>query len=324
MRRRELLTIIGGMAITWPLAGRAQEAGRIYRVGVLNPIPRGSPPDMAVLGGLRQHGFIEGQNLAIDYRNYAIRPDLVSEYAAELMKAQPDVVVAAGEPAIRAAQQATKTIPILGFADDLVGAGLVSSMARPDGNTTGLSLLASELDGKRQEILIEAVPGLRRIAALADSNRAAVAKLDALQEAARARNIELSVFRIVRGEEIGAAVDAAKASGAAGLNVLASPMLHANRQFIIDRVAALRLPAIYQWPETAEEGGLIGYGPRLIEIDREIYARQLVQLLRGVEVADIPVEQPTKFELQVNLKTADLLGFTVSQALLTRADKLIE
>jgi putative ABC transport system substrate-binding protein len=164
---------------------------------------------------------------------------------------------------VHAAQQATKTIPIVAVTDDMVGTGLVSSLARPDGNTTGISILAGELDGKRQEILIEAVPGVRRIATLADSKVTLVAKLEALQEAARARNIELSIYRIASGEEIAAAIDMAHASGSAALNVLASPLLWAYRRVIMDRAAVLRLPAMYQWPEMAEEGGFVAYGPRI-------------------------------------------------------------
>ena len=181
-------------------------------------------------------------------------------------------------------------------------------MAHPDGNTTDVSILATELDGKRQEVLIEAVPGLRRMAALADTNTTPIAKLQTLQKAAAARNIALSIHRIAKGEEIAAAIDMAKGSGATALNVVASPMLFANRHLIIDSVAALGLPAIYECPEMAEEGGLVAYGPRLIDIFREIQARQLAQLFRGVKPADIPIEQPTEFELVINLKTAKALG----------------
>jgi putative tryptophan/tyrosine transport system substrate-binding protein len=225
---------------------------------------------------------------------------------------------------VRAAQQATKAIPILAITDDMVGEGVVSSMARPTGNTTGVSILATELDGKRQEILIEAVPGLRRMAALVDSNTTTVARLNDLQEAARARNIELSIHRIAKGEEITAAIEMVKASGATALNVLASPMLDSYRHLILDSVAALRLPAMYQWPETAEEGGFAAYGPRFTQIMSELYARQLTQLLRGAKVADIPVEQPTKFELVINLKTADAVGVAVPAGLVARADKVIQ
>jgi putative tryptophan/tyrosine transport system substrate-binding protein len=210
------------------------------------------------------------------------------------------------------------------MADDMVGEGLVDSLARPNGNTTGLSIFAGELDGKRQEILIEAVGGLRRMAALADADNTTVAKLDALREAARAHNIELSIHQVAGGGEITAAIDMAQTSGAAALNVLASPLLYATRKLIMDRANALSLPAIYQWPETADEGGFAAYGPSLIEVFREPYGRQLVQLLRGVKPADIPIEQPTKFELVINLKTAKAMGVTVPESLLARADKVIE
>jgi putative tryptophan/tyrosine transport system substrate-binding protein len=209
------------------------------------------------------------------------------------------------------------------MADDMVGEGLVDSLARPNGNTTGLSIFAGELDGKRQDILIEAVGGLRRLAALADTNATPAAKLDALLEAARARNIDLSFHRIVKGEEIAAAIDAAQESGASALNVLASPMLFGNRRLIIERVAALRLPAIYQWPDTAEEGGFVAYGPRFAKLF-ELLAQLAGRLLRGIKVADIPVEQPTKFELAINLKTAKALGLTIPETFLQRADEVIE
>ena len=322
MRRREFIAVLGGAA-TWPFAALAQEPGRTYRLGCLFA---GRVQELwwnAFLDPARRHGFIEGQNLTADYCDFAQHVDLLSEWADELTKSRVDLIAAAGDPAIRAAQKATKTIPILAITDDMVGAGLVNSMARPDGNTTGVSILATELDGKRQELLIEAVPGLRRMAALADSNRAAV-KLEALQQAANARNVELSVQRVARGEEIAAAIEEAQSSGAKALNVLASPMLWANRKLIMDRVAVLRLPAIYQFPEMAEEGGFAAYGPSIIEVFRELYGRQLVQLLRGVKVADIPIEQPTKFELVINLKTANAMGVTVPPALVARADKVIE
>jgi putative tryptophan/tyrosine transport system substrate-binding protein len=226
--------------------------------------------------------------------------------------------------AIRAAQKATPSIPIVGVTDDMLGSGFVTSLARPTGNVTGLSILAPELDGKRQEILIEALPGIQRVAALADSNTTKQVQLDSLRHAARARNVELSIHWIAKGDDILPAIDAANAAGAAALNVLASPMLNGNRRVIIERVAALRLPAIFQWPETAEEGGLAAYGPRFDQIIREMHARQIVQILRGGKVADIPVEQPTKFELVVNLKTANTLALTVPDSFLARADKIIE
>ena len=299
----------------------AQEPGRTYRLGCLAPFPR---EIVFFFDELQRRGFGEGKNLTVDYRDFGRNNDLSSEYASELVKAQVDVIYAAGVVAIRAAQQATKTIPILAITDDMLGAGLVNSLARPNGNTTGVSMLATELDGKRQEILIEAIPGIRRMAALADPNTTPIAKLNELQEAARVRDVELSIHGVASGEEIAAAIDTAQASGATALNVLASPMLTGNRHLIMNRVASLHLPAIYQWPEVAEEGGFIGYGPNAFQVNREMLARQLVQLFRGVKVADIPIEQPTKFELVINLKTAKAMGITVPERLLARADKVIE
>jgi putative ABC transport system substrate-binding protein len=219
--------------------------------------------------------------------------------------------------------KATKTIPIVALVDDLLGSGHVKSLARPEGNTTGVSVLGVDLDGKRQDILIEAVPGLRRLAALADVNNTA-AKLDALQEAAHARNVELSIYRIARSEEITAAIDRAQASRAAALNIFACPLLWANRQLIMDRAAALHLPTMHEFPEVAEEGAFAAYGPRLSQLFAEVMPQQIIKLFRGIKVADVPVEQPTKFELVINLKTAKAMGVTVSPALLLRADKLIE
>jgi putative tryptophan/tyrosine transport system substrate-binding protein len=235
-----------------------------------------------------------------------------------------DVIYVSGEPGIRAAQQATTTIPIVGFAEDMVGSGLVNSLAHPGGNTTGVSILATELNGKHQEILIEAVPGLRRMAALADPSTATPQQLQALKDAARARGVELSIYQVTTAEEIPSAIDAMKASGAAAVNVLPSPLLYGNRQIIRQRVAALRLPAIYQSPEEAEEGGFIAYGPRLVQMFRELVAPQIVKVLRGAKPADIPVEQPTKFDLVINLKTAKALGLTLPESFLLRADEVIE
>jgi putative tryptophan/tyrosine transport system substrate-binding protein len=324
VRRRDFI-LAGGATVVCPLAARAQEAGRTYRLGCLLPLPREAPINVAFFDELRRRSFIEGQNLTIEYRAYGLHLDLISEYAAELVKARVDVITTAGTiDAIRAVQQATKTIPILAMSDDMVGSGLVGSMARPNGNTTGVSILAATLDVKRQEVLIQAVPGLRRMAFLFDDNTNAVAQFDALQDAARAHNIQLSIHRVAKGEEIAAAIDAAKASGATALNVSASPLFFTHRQLILDRVAALRLPAIYEWPETAEEGGFAAYGPRLDQLFLEVMIRQLVQLFRGTDVADIPIEQPTKFELVINLKTAKALGLTIAESFLVNADRVIE
>jgi putative tryptophan/tyrosine transport system substrate-binding protein len=324
MRRRTFLRVLGGAAVSWPCTVLAQEPGRTYRLGGLSPSPREASQFAALSEELRRSGFIEGQNLTIDWRGYGQRVERVSEFAAELVKARMEVIFAGGDMGIRAVQRATTTIPIVGFTDDMLGAQLVSSLARPSGNTTGTSLLATELDGKRQEILIEAVPGLRRMAAFADIETTSPRQLQGLQDAARARGVELSIHRVAKAEEIVPAIDAAKASNAAALNVLASPILFANRQVIIERAATLRLPVIYQWPEVAEHGGFIGYGPRLVQLYRDVVARQVVKILRGAKPADLPVEQPSKFELVINLQTAKAIGLEVPAGLVLRADKVIE
>jgi putative ABC transport system substrate-binding protein len=324
MRRREFITFLGGAAAVWPVAMRAQERGRIYRLGALQLSPRSLPNHVAFYAELQRLGFIEGQNLVVDERGYGLHVEELADHAAEIVKAQVDVILATGDLPIRAAQQATTAIPILGFTDDMLGSKFVSSLAKPSGNTTGVSILGTELDGKRQEILIEAVPGLRRLAALADSSTTAPRQLQALQDAARAREVELSIYGVAKPNEITAAIDAAKKADAAALNVLASPLLFAARQVIMERATALHLPAMYQWPEMAEQGGLLGYGPRLVLIYRDILARQMVALLRGVKPGDIPVEQPTKFELVINLKTAKALGLTIPGTVIGRADEVIE
>jgi putative ABC transport system substrate-binding protein len=324
MRRRDFMTLAGGAVAALPLAALAQKAGRIYRLGCLSPHPRDIPFNVRFFDKLRRAGFIEDQNLTIDYRAFAPHIDLISQHAAELVIAQPDVIYAAGNEAVAAVQQATMSIPIVGITGDMVGEGLVKSFARPNGNITGISIFAPELDGMRQDILIEAVPGIRRMAALADTSLLTTeAKARALQEAARARNVELSIYRVARAEEIAATIDKAQASGATALNVLGSGMLDGNTPLIMERVAALRLPAMYMWAYWAEKGGFIGYGPSSDHL-ADLTARFAASLLRGTMPADLPVEQPTKFELAINLNTAKAMGVTVPSALLLRADKLIE
>jgi putative ABC transport system substrate-binding protein len=324
MRRREFITLVGGAAVAWPLAAQAQVAGRTYHLGGATISPRTMPYWLAMFDELRGLGFIEGQNLTIDWRAFGPNIDRIPELVSELVKAHVDVIYVTGDLAIRAAQRATTTIPILGATEDMVGSGLVHSLAHPGGNTTGMSILATELDGKRQEVLIEVLPGLRRMAALADSNATTSPKLQALHDAARERGVELSIHQVTRAQEIPAAIDEAKASAAEALNVLASPLLFGNRQVIMDRVAALRLPAIYQFPEEVKEGGFIAYGPTLLHLYRDLMAPQIARVLRGAKPADLPVLQPTKFELVVNLKTAKALGLTLPESFLVRADEVID
>ena len=308
MRRREFIMLVGAAA-AWPFVAQGQEP---YRLGAL------------FFDELRRLGFIEGQNLVIDAAGYGLPPERMEVHAAELASGPVDVILAGGDAAVRAAQRATTSIPILAFTDDMVGQGFVHSLSKPGGNITGITILSSELDGKRQEILIESVPGARRIAALVDSGTTTPSQLRMLADGARARGVELSIHQIAWREEIGNAIDAAKATGAEALNVLASPLLFSSRAFIFHRIAALRLPAIYQFPEMAEQGGLIGYGPLIVQLFRDIVSRQLAKLLRGSKPADLPVEQPTKFELVINLRTAKAIGHELPTELLSRADKVIE
>jgi ABC-type uncharacterized transport system substrate-binding protein len=328
MKRRDVIKFLGGVAAGWPLlpiGAEAQEPGRTYRLGGLFSSPRDAPHYVAMFEELRRSGFIEGQNLTVNYwLPYGLRIELLSEFATDPEKTQVDVILAGGDAGIRAAQQATATIPILALTDDMVGSGLVSSLGKPGANTTGVSLLAADLDGKRQEILMEAVPGLHRMATLADTSTTAPHQIQALQDAARARGVELSIHRVANPDEIAPAIDAAKASDAAAINVLASPLLFGNRQLIIEHTTAVRLPAMYQWPEVAEEGGFVGYGPRIVQLYREVVARQLIKILRGAKPADMPVEQPTKFELAINLKAAKAIGLTIPESFLARADEMIE
>jgi putative ABC transport system substrate-binding protein len=323
VKRREFITLLGGAAI-WPLIARAQQSGRIYHLGCLIASPRDAPHHVALFDELGRLGFLEGKNLVIDPAGFGLSPQRMEIHAADLVKARVDVILGGGDAAVRAAQQATATIPILAFTDDMLGQGFVRSLAKPGGNITGVTILASELDSKRQEILIEAIPRVRRIATLADSGVSTPARLRALEDAARARGIELSIHAVAHQEEIGSVIEVAKAEGAQALNVLASSLLFNSRAFILDRALALRLPAIYQWPEMADEGGLIGYGPLIVSLFRDTMSRQLGKLLRGAQPADLPVEQPTKFELVLNLKTAQAIGFDPPAALVLRADKVIE
>ena len=323
MHRREFLLFAASAAIAWQAPAGAQEPDRVYRLGYLVAAPREAPHHVALRNELRRAGFIAGQNLWIDDSGFGLSGNGFEEHAGALVKARVDVIMAGGDAAVRAAQRATSEIPILAVGDDMVGQGFVRSLANPGGNITGVTLLAEELDGKRQAILIEALGGVRRIALLADSESKPV-HLQALQDTVRNQGVEASVHLVARAEDIVPAIDAASAAGAEALNVLASYLLFNNRTIIFERVAALRLPAVYQWPEMAAQGGLIGYGPNIVQIYKDVQSRQLLRLLRGTKPADLPVEQPTNFELVINLKTASALGLTMPPSLLQRADEVIE
>jgi putative tryptophan/tyrosine transport system substrate-binding protein len=323
MRRRDFLGVLSS-AVAWPVVARAQQQGRVYRLGSLHTGPRTAPNQLAFYEALREQSFIEGQNLTVDERGYGLRADQIREHALELATAQVDVIVCAGDPVMKIAPEATKSIPIVGNGLDLVGSGVVRSLAKPGGNATGVSFFGTELDGKRLEILMQAMPTARHIAALSDTNMSSPQHLQMLQDLARSRGVELSIHAVTKAEEIAGAVDSVKRGGAEALNVLASPLLFVNRRIILLHVEALHLPAVYEWGEVADEGGLLAYGPRLTKIYRDFMARLVVEVLRGAKPEDLPVEQPTQFELVINLKTAKALGLEIPPSLLARADEVIE
>ncbi|MGY0574804.1 ABC transporter substrate-binding protein [Bradyrhizobium sp. RDM12] len=246
---------------------------------------------------------------------------LLLTIANELIKTRPDVLMVTGPEAARAAQKSTQRTPIVALADDLLGSKLVASMPRPDGNTTGVAIFAFQLDVKRLELLHEALPRVRRIAVLADHEP--IRSIDTLENAARAFGVEIVPFTARSEDQVFRAIDRMAATSVEALNILASPILSSFRLLILDHLALRRLPAIWQWPEGAEDGGLIAYGPRLSVVFRQC-ARQVAKLLRGAKVVDVPVEQPTDFELIINLKAAKALGLEIPAILLGRADEVIE
>lgn len=304
-----------------PLAAEAQQAGKIPRIGVLQVWSSTDPVIELIRHALREVGYREGHTIAIEFRSAEGKAERLPALAADLVQLRADAIIAFGDPAVRAVQQATKRIPIVAATDDLVGAGLVASFARPGGNTTGVSILASELNVKRLELLRETLPGVSRIAALWDPGTGTF-HLKGLEAAARSLGVELQILEVQRAEDFRRAFDAAKKGHAGALNVLASPFLHGHRQTIIDLAANNRLPAIYQWREMTGAGGLMSYGPTLSELLR-LCAAALDKILKGTTPGDLPIEQPTKFELVINLKTAKTLGLMIPQSVLVRADEVI-
>jgi len=325
LRNGPTLTLVLALAfsvVATPLAGEAQQAGKIPRIGVLQVWSSADPMVELIRQSLREVGYVEGQTIAIEFRLAEGKTERLPALAADLVQLKVDAIMTFGDPAIRAAQQATRTIPIVAATDDLVGAGLVASLARPGGNTTGVSILASELNVKRLELLKRALPRVSRIAALWDPGSGTF-HLKGLEAAARSLGVELQILEVRRPEDFRRAFEAAKKARAGALNVLASPFLYGHRQTIIDLAAKNRLPAIYQWREMAEAGGLMSYGPTLSELLR-LCATVLDRILKGAKPGDLPVEQPRKLELVINLKTAKALGLKIPQSVLIRADEVIQ
>ena len=322
MKRREFISLVGGATLTWSFIAWAQEPGRVYRLALVLPVGRDEPASLAFLDELRIQGFVEGKNLVI-VGGLPTSNEQAAAVVPLILQAAPDAITTGGDFIAGAFQKATKSIPLIVMTEDMVAAGFAASLSQPGANITGINLMSSDLDGKRQDILLEAVPDARRIAALADSNVASLEYLKAMEESARNRGKELLIVYAASANDLVPAINDASSRGAAALNVLSSPMLHLNRRVIIARSAEVGLPAIYQWPETAEEGGLLGYGPSFIDVFRQ-RAGMVAKVLRGAKPEDLPIEQPTKFKLVINLKTAKTINYAVPAGLMLRADKVIE
>jgi putative tryptophan/tyrosine transport system substrate-binding protein len=305
------------------LAADAQPPGRVPRVGVLTFGGPGTPGVEAFRQGLRELGYVEGTSIALEFRHAERKPDLAPEFAAELVRLPVDVLVTTGSEGIRALQRETSTIPIVGATiGDAVDAGFVKSLARPGGNVTGLSFLSTELSAKRLELLKEALPALTRVAVIRDP-RSLAGQVRATETTARSLGLRLQILEVRGPGEFEGAFAAAKEARAEGLSVLGSPILSAHRKALVELAAKHRLPAIYFWREFVEDGGLMSYAPSLSDLWRRT-ATYVDKILKGAKPADLPVEQPTKFELVVNLRTAKALGLTIPPSILVRADQVIE
>jgi putative ABC transport system substrate-binding protein len=325
VRRRTFIAGLGAAAALPAVPAYAQTGGRVYRIGSLHSAPATAPHHVAFYEELARAGFVLGKNLEGDPGGYGLSREQFATHAAELVKAKVDVIMCAGDFVIRTAKQLTTTIPIVAVTEDMLSSGFVKSLSRPDGNTTGVSVFAAELDVKRQEMLLEMLPSLKRIALLADSNVLSPGHIAQLEAHARNAGVAISVHRVGRVEEIPAAIVQAKSGGGdVALNVLATPLFFNSRNLIFEKVAEAGLPAVYEWPEMAEQGGLVAYGPRIVDIYQTQISRQVTKILRGVPIAEIPVEQPTAFELVVNLKTAKAARFNLAPAFVARAGKIIE
>jgi putative ABC transport system substrate-binding protein len=325
--RRDFITLLGGAAAAWPLAARAQQAGKLPTIGFSGggtPLTE-SQRVAAFVQRLRELGWTEGRNVAIEYRWPEGRNDRVAEIAVELVRIKVDVIVTTGTPAALAAKQATSIIPvIITTVADPVGSGLVASLARPGGNITGLSLQQADLAGKRLELLREVVPALRRLAIFANvGNPNAVPEMGEVRAAARTLGLEVAMFEIRRAEDIVPAFEALIKDRSEALYVVGDPLLTTNRIRINTLALGARLPTSYANREFVEVGGLMSYGPNFPDLFRRD-AEYVDKILRGAKPADLPVEQPTKFDLVINLVAAKALGLTVPPTLLARADEVIE
>jgi putative ABC transport system substrate-binding protein len=324
MRRREFITLLGGGAAGWPLAARAQQAGKLPVIGFLGADAAAfSPWTAAFVARMREVGWIEGRNIAIEYRWSEGRPERYAEIAAEFVRLKVDVIVTVGS-AVPTLKQATADIPIVfAVAIDPVGNGLVASLARPGGNVTGLSIQAAELAGKRLELLREVVPQLHRLAIMFDAgNPQPTLEMDETQAAARTLSLEVAPLEIRRAEDIAPAFEALKPPADA-LYVAVDQLVVANLTQILTLALGARLPTMFSTREFVKAGALMSYGPNYSDMFRHS-AEYVDKILRGTKPGDIPVEQPTKFELVINSTTAKALGLNVPPMLLASADEVIE
>jgi len=329
VKRREFITLLGGAAVAWPLAARAQQPERMRRVGVLMNLtaddPEASARVTAFAQGLQQLGWTAGHNVRIDYRWDAGDADRSRRYAAELVALAPDVILAVGSPAVAALQQATRTLPIV-FVNvaDPVGAGYVDSLAQPGGNLTGFIVYEYGTSAKWLELLKAIAPELKRVAVLRDAAIAAgPAQFGVIQAAAPSFGVEVRPVGVRDADEIERAVTAFARFSNGGLIVTGSVLAAVHRKLIIALAARDRLPAVYPYRYFATSGGLISYGPDTTDPFRRA-AGYVDRILKGAKPADLPVQAPTKYELVINLKTANALGLKIPPTLLARADEAIE
>jgi putative ABC transport system substrate-binding protein len=324
MNRRAFVTGLGAIFAT-PTTAKAQQA-RIPTIGLLTLSVAPSTPTLeAFRQGLREYGYVEGRNIALEYRFAQGSPEKLRAMAAELVRMTVDIIVTESVLAAQEAKRATNTIPIVtAVHGDPVGAGLVSSLTRPGGNITGLSLVAPELSGKRLQLLKEVVPKATRVAAIWNgSNVAAARYLTETRAAARSLGLEVESFEVRTPADLDAAFEAVLTARPSAFMTLPDGMLLANRARMIEFGTRSRLPALFPDSEFATAGGLIAYGPSLAANFRRA-AGYVDRILKGAKPADLPIEQPTKFELVINARTAKALGLTIPPSLLLRADQVIE
>ena len=330
MPRRTFMALVSGGLLAAPLAAGAQRTGKTPRIGMLSFTTPGTPEESRRIEifkqGLRELGYVPGQSISIEYRHSAGRDDeLLPRLAAELVDLKVDVIVTYGTKATRAAKQATRTIPIVMLTVlDPVGTGLVASLARPGGNITGSSEVSEELSAKRLELLKEALPRTKRIAVLVDPSHPTNAlDLKSTQIAAQALGMTVQSFEVHARSELDSVFARVTRQPLDGLIVLPGGSLFTHRRHIVDLATKHRLPVIYAWREGAEAGALLSYGVDIADNYRRA-AVFVDKILKGAKPADLPVEQPTKFELVINLKTAKALGLTIPKSLLLRADEVIQ